>query len=153
MTRTSHLELLQQFATIINSIPFNRILGLKIADITADHVTMNFDMTKDLIGNVMHGILHGGVISAVLDMTGGTAAMIAAIQRNADKTFEEMSALLARSSTINMHVDYLTPGKGQHFIAKAHVLHSGKKITFTRMELMNHEQVLIASGSAAYRVG
>jgi uncharacterized protein (TIGR00369 family) len=97
--------------------------------------------------------LHGGVISAVLDMAGGTAAMLVVLQKNPDKNLEEVTALLGRSSTINMHVDYLTPGKGQHFIAHASVLHSGKKITFTRMELFNHERVLIAAGSAAYRIG
>lgn len=150
---SEHMPIIQQFTQIINEIPFNRILGLKIGAIEPDHITMNFDMTHELIGNFMHGILHGGVISAVLDMTGGTAAMLAVIEKRASQTLEELSALLIKTGTINMHVDYIRPGKGLHFIAKAWVLHSGNKITFTRMELYNQESSLIAAGTGTYRIG
>lgn len=146
-------NVIQQFTQIINDIPFNRILGLKLHTIERDHITMRFDMTHDLIGNFMHGILHGGVISAVLDMTGGTAAMYCAIQKREGKSLDELARLLGRASTVSMHVDYIHPGKGQHFIAKAWVLHSGNKITFTRMELHNQENVLIAAGTATYLLG
>lgn len=153
MADAAQAELIKQFTQVINNIPFNRILGLKLDAIESDHITMRFDMNKDLIGNYMHGILHGGVISAVLDMTGGTAAMLAAISKHPEKNLAEISALLGKASTISMNVDYVTPGKGEHFIAKAWMLHSGAKITFTRMELRNQENNLIAHSSAAYRVG
>jgi uncharacterized protein (TIGR00369 family) len=147
------MDVIQQFTQIINDIPFNRILGLKLNAIESDHIIMSFDMTHDLIGNFMHGILHGGVISAVLDMAGGTAAMHSAIQKRIGKSLQELASLLSKASTVSMHVDYIHPGKGQHFIAKAWVQHSGNKITFTRMELRNQENVLIASGTATYMVG
>src|SRR3990167_4016684 len=144
---------LQQFITIINEIPFNRILGLQLDTIAEDHITMRFAMTNELIGNFMHGILHGGVISAVLDMAGGAAAMLAAIQKRADKSLDELSAILSKAGTISMHVDYIRPGKGQNFIAKAEILHSGNKITFAQMELRNQESKLIATGTATYMIG
>lgn len=149
----SKTNVLQHFIKTINDIPFNRILGLTIDAIENDHITMNFAMSEELIGNFMHGILHGGVISAVLDMAGGTAAMLVGIQKRADQSLEELATLLGRSSTISMHVDYIQPGKGKNFVAKAWVLHSGNKITFARMELYNQESVLIAAGTATYRVG
>ncbi len=153
MSELSKADFIQQFADTINNIPFNRILGLKLAAIESDHIDMSFQMHHDLIGNYLQGILHGGVISAVLDMTGGTAAMVNAIQKNSHKNLAEITALLAKASTISLHVDYLKPGKGEHFTAKAWILHSGSKITFARMELHNHESVLIANASGAYRVG
>ena len=153
MSEFASTDLIKKFTDIINNIPFNRILGLKLHAIEADHITMRFDMTQDLIGNFMHGILHGGVISAVLDMTGGTAAMLAAINKHTEKSLAEMSALLGKASTISMNVDYVSPGRGEHFIAKAWTLHSGTKITFTRMELRNHENSLIAHANGVYRVG
>ena len=152
MTSTT-TSMLDQFADIINNIPFNRIIGLKLDAIEADHIALTFTMKEELIGNYMHGILHGGVISSVLDMAGGAAAMAAVIQKHPQQTFTELAGTLSKSSTINMHIDFLQPGKGQHFRAKAWVLHSGTKITFTRMDLINNDDTLIATGSAAYRVG
>ena len=146
-------ESLKQFTDVINNIPFNRILGLELDTIEANYITMRFAMTNELIGNFMHGILHGGVISAVLDMTGGAAAMLAAIQKRAAKNLDELAALLSKASTISMHVDYIRPGKGNNFLAKAEILHSGNKITFARMELHNQEAKLIAAGTATYMIG
>ena len=41
-----------------------------------DSGCLKIDMKEELIGNPMREILHGGVISSVLDVTGGmTAAM------------------------------------------------------------------------------
>jgi uncharacterized protein (TIGR00369 family) len=145
-----HIELL---TNVINTIPFNRIVGLSLQSIEGDHITMRFDMTQDLIGNYMHGILHGGVISTVLDMAGGTVAMIRAIQKEPDKSFEELSAKLGKASTINLNINFLRPGKGEHFIAKASILQSGNKVTFTRMDLLNPSNELIASGTGTYFIG
>ncbi|EKD54363.1 MAG: hypothetical protein ACD_60C00090G0012 [uncultured bacterium] len=153
MDQSLDSDVLQQFVTIINDIPFNRILGLKLDTIETHGVTMRFAMTNELIGNFMHGILHGGVISAVLDMAGGVAAMVAAIQKRANKNMEELAAILSKAGTVSMHVDYIRPGKGQDFLASAHVLHSGNKISFTRMELHNQENKLIAAGTATYMIG
>jgi acyl-coenzyme A thioesterase PaaI-like protein len=93
------------------------------------------------------------VISSVLDMAGGAATMLAVIQKKSDQNFDELAKTLGKASTINLHVDFLQPGKGTHFIAKAWVLQSGNKITFTRMELFNHSDVLIAAGTGSYMVG
>jgi uncharacterized protein (TIGR00369 family) len=152
------MEQIQSFAIplltkIINNIPFNRTIGLSLQSITTDHITMRFDMTKDLIGNYLHGILHGGVISTVLDVAGGTAAMVSIAEKHPDKSFDELSAKLGKTSTINLNINYLRPGKGEHFIAKAFIIQSGNKITFSRMDLFNPSQELIASGTGTYFIG
>jgi len=149
-TQSSAIPLLTK---IINTIPFNRIVGLSLQSIEADHIMMSFDMTPELIGNYVHGILHGGVISTVLDMAGGTAAMLSALQKYPDKSFEELFAKLGKASTINLNINYLRPGKGEHFLAKASVIQSGNKITFSRMELFNPSYELIASATGTYFIG
>jgi uncharacterized protein (TIGR00369 family) len=149
-TTAAHIELLTQ---VINAIPFNRIVGLSLEAIAADHITMRFDMNPDLIGNYLHGILHGGVIATVLDMAGGTAAMITAVQKYPDKTFAEISTQLGKASTTNLTINFMRPGKGKHFIAKASVLQSGNKITFTRMDLFSDTHELIASATGTYLLG
>jgi uncharacterized protein (TIGR00369 family) len=146
-------EIIKKFSVALEQIPFNQLLGLRMGDITSDGVHMHFSMKKEFIGNYFYGILHGGVISSVLDMVGGVAIMLAAIQKCPEKNLEEMASIIGKASTINLHIDYIRPGKGEDFIAKAHLMHSGNKISFARMELYNEENTLIASGSGAYRVG
>jgi uncharacterized protein (TIGR00369 family) len=142
----------KELAYVFEQIPFNRALGLKLTSIEKDHIIMSFDMKEELIGNFMHNILHGGVISSVLDMAGGVAAMVSAIQKHTEKNLDELKKILGKSSTIDLHVNYLRPGKGNHFDAKAWVEHAGNKITFSRMDLVS-ERSLIATGAGTYLVG
>lgn len=146
-------ESLQVLSKAFMEIPFNRMLGLRLSEIDSDSISMSFDMKPDLIGNYLYGILHGGVISSVLDMAGGVAVMVAAIQKRKEKSTEELAAILGKSSTVNLHIDYIRPGKGEFFTAKAYVVHAGNKISFARMELFNHESTLIANGTGTYLVG
>lgn len=145
--------LLQEFAQLINDIPFNRILGLHLELLEKEKVTLRFDMKKELIGNFFYGILHGGVISSVLDMAGGVVAMLSTLQKHPDKTPEELKEILTKSSTVDLHVSYVHPGKGEHFIATAKVMHSGKRLCFTHIELHNNESKLIATGTGTYLIG
>jgi uncharacterized protein (TIGR00369 family) len=146
-------EKIHELTNIINKIPFNRTLGLQLDVVEKDRIAMRFEMKEDLVGNFFHGILHGGVTSAVLDMAGGAAAMVATALKHTEKSLVELGDILGKSSTINLHIDYLRPGRGTHFTAKAWVIQSGNKITFARMELLNNESVLIASGTGTYLMG
>lgn len=145
--------ILADFFEIFSAIPFNRTLGLKIQCIEADSITLAFTMRDDLVGNFLQNILHGGVISSVLDMAGGAAAIVSAVQKLPQQTIAELSTQLGKSSTVNLHVDYLRPGKGEQFVAKSWVLRSGNKITVTQMQLFNQDNTLIASATGTYLVG
>ncbi|MHB1948695.1 MAG: thioesterase family protein [Gammaproteobacteria bacterium] len=145
--------ILQELSQILTEIPFNRMLGFNVDAIEDDQIIMSFHMKPDLVGNIVHGILHGGVISSVIDMAGGVAAIAMSVRKHKDKEIAEIKAILGKVSTINLHINYLCPGKGSRFIATAWVLRSGNKICFTRSELRNEENVLIATGAGTYLVG
>lgn len=145
--KVPYAKLLQGFA----AIPFNRMLGLELVSLTATEATMRFKMKEELIGNFMHGILHGGVISSVLDMAGGIVIMATAAAKHHGSN-EHLADVLAKCSTIDLHVSYLRPGKGQEFIAKAWLSKSGSKISFTQMELTNEDNLLIATANGTYRL-
>ena len=66
---------------------------------------------------------------------------------------EEIAAKLSRMGTIDLRVDYLRPGRGEHFVASASVLRSGNKVAVARVELHNHDGLHIASATATYLVG
>ncbi len=134
-------------------IPFNRLLGLKVVELNLDRAVIRFDMREDLVGNYVHGILHGGVISAVLDATGGMLASMGVMNRMAGAPMDEMSRRLSRIGTIDLRVDYLRPGRGKFFQATSTVMRAGRKVAVTRMELNNDEGRLIAVGTGTYIVG
>ncbi len=145
--------MLQSLGKMFVEIPFNRMLGLNLDNLVEDKVTLSFPMKNELIGNFMQGILHGGVISSVIDMSGGLVAMAAAAHKHKEKSLDEIKILLGKSSTVALNINYIRPGKGNFFFVNSRVLRSGNKICFTQSELFNEEDVLIAAGAATYLVG
>lgn len=134
-------------------IPFNRVLGFRVDSFDGDAVCVKFDMRPELVGNHVHGFLHGGVISAVLDATGGLTASIGMLSKASGDELEQFEDRIARVGTIDLRVDYLRPGVGDHFTATSRIMRAGRKVTVTRMELHNDQDVLIAVGTGTYIVG
>lgn len=134
-------------------LPFNRVIGLKVKHLTFEKARVEFPMKPDLVGNVVHQTLHGGVISAVLDATGGLMATAGLIEKQMARPEDEILQMFARVGTIDLRVDYLRPGRGRLFTANASIMRTGKKVAVTRMELFNDEQRLTAVGTGTYLVG
>ena len=130
-------------------IPFNRLLGLHLDRIAAGAATMTLDMRDDLVGNFQRGSLHGGVISATLDVVGGMSALSADIGDG----FESLVQRFSRLGTIDLRVDYLRPGIGDRFVATGYTLRSGSRVAVTRMELRSDADELVAVGTGTYIVG
>lgn len=133
-------------------ITFNQVLGLRVVSAAAGSTRLRFDMRPELVGHYLYGRLHGGVISATLDATGGFALMAAIGEKHADETTPQVMHRFARMGTIDLRVDFLRPGIGRHFEASAEVTRLGGRIGSTQMRLVNDEGVLIATGAAAYTV-
>jgi uncharacterized protein (TIGR00369 family) len=142
-------ELYAMVRDVYERIPFNQLLGLKV-HLGADRAGYDFAMKDELIGNFTYGILHGGVISSVLDATGGLAATASALERMLSLPADEIRKRISRVGTIDLRVDYLRPGKGTHFHSMGTIMRTGNKVAVTRMELRNQENLLIAVGTAAY---
>ncbi len=136
-----------------NKLPFNKLLGLKVVHLTPMEACLKFPMKHDLVGNFVHGILHGGVISAVLDTTGGITATASFLEKATTTSIGEITKRISKVSTVDMRVDYLRPGKGDYFFSKGIVMRTGRKIAVIRMELKNQDDMLIAVGTGAYMVG
>jgi uncharacterized protein (TIGR00369 family) len=137
-----------------NLIPFNRILGVRDARIDEDGtVQIRVDNRPELLGNFARGYLHGGVISATLDVVGGIAAMLGVVGRELPATMEEAGRIFSKIGTIDMRIDYLRPGVGDWFDASAVVLRTGSRVAVTRMEFHNDRGTLIAVGTGTYIVG
>ena len=142
------LKLIQEITE--ERIPFNKLIGMKVEKLDLDSIGIRFKMRPELIGNFMRGNLHGGVISSVLDVTGGMVAWTGIME---GRSFEEIAEKFAKIGTIDLRVDYLRPGFGKHFIATGNTLRTGNKLSVTRMELHNDEGILIAVGTGSYVFG
>ncbi|MGE0874248.1 MAG: thioesterase family protein [Burkholderiales bacterium] len=129
-------------------IAFNKLIGLKVESFDPEAPKLRFDMRPELVGNPARKILHGGVISATLDVAGGYAIMLALLEE-----VKVMPTSFPNMGTIDLRVDYLRPGRGKYFVASARIVRKGKRIAVTHMELHNDEGELISSGSAAYVIG
>lgn len=138
--------------SFVERMPFNRILGIDVLSLHHDRPELRFSMRPELVGNYVRNMLHGGVISAVLDVTGGLVAFLGVQQKLKGKPVEEVLERFARIGTIDLRVDYLRPGLGEWFVARGFPLRTGNKVAVTRMELVNDQGVLIAVGTAAYTV-
>ena len=131
-------------------ITFNQTLGLVVESAAAPAPRIRLPMRPELIGSVLHGRLHGGVISATLDAMGGFALMVAIGEKHADESTAQVLHRFAKMGTIDLRIDYLRPGVGTHFIASAEVTRLGGRIGSTQMRLVSDAGTLIATGSAAY---
>lgn len=133
-------------------IRFNQVLGIKLVELSGEHVAGRVDMRPELIGHYAYNRLHGGVISATLDAMGGMAVMAAIGARHMDEPPLKRLERFAKLGTIDLRVDYLRPGVGEFFIARAEVMRLGSRVASTRMEFRDAQDKLLSTGSAAYIV-
>jgi len=131
-------------------IAFNRVLGFVIDSFDPAEPRVRFDMRPELVGNFLVGRLHGGVISAVLDVTAGFALMCAIADKHRDEPAEQVMHRFARMGTIDLRIDFLRQGIGERFYAAARITRLGGRIGSTQMTLKNDAGLLIATGSASY---
>ena len=133
-------------------IVFNQVIGLKVTSIRADRVTGSIGMRRELIGHYSHNRIHGGVISAGLDALGGLAVLAAIGARHMNEAPEQRIARFGKLGTIDLRIDYLRPGIGDHFELRAEVLRLGSRVATTRMEFLGADGKLLSTGAAAYIV-
>ncbi|WP_137886427.1 thioesterase family protein [Pseudomonas sp. 2FE] len=146
-------ELQQAVSSFFQRIPFNQVLGIQLGELSPERVVMSLPMKPELIGNFVHGILHGGVIASLLDVAGGAMALIGAFERHQHLPSAERMARLSKLGTIDLRIDYLRPGRGQHFTAQAVLLRSGNKVAVVRSELHADDGTLVAVGTGTYLCG
>lgn len=68
---------------------------------------------------------------------------------NPDEPADTMKKV-SRLATVDMRVDYLAPGRGKYFIARAETLRMGRKGCTMRMTMVNDEDKPIATAIASY---
>lgn len=152
-----HHESDGEFFSLVNNmfseqVPFNKALGIMVESISPECCRTVFEIRKELMGHYARGMLHGGVISSVIDATGGLAAFIGIQAKMHNPVLEARLEMANRISTIDLRVDFLRPGIGKRFTAAAYPLRTGNRVVVIRVELHNDQNALIAVGTGTYAV-
>ena len=132
--------------------PFIDHLGVTFESLDGDDICLKLAMRHEVSLDLAGSALHGGAISALMDIIGGSVIAWRIKKEIEGLPLEEQARRMSRISTINLRIDYLRPGKGKMFTVTGSVLRSGRKVAVTRMELHNEEQLLIAVGTGTYSV-
>lgn len=124
-------------------IPFNKFLGIKLDEFRKGYVRFSLPFRPEFIGDPIKHAMHGGVISTMADVAGGTAVWT-----------EMDEPLKGRVSTIDLRVDYLRPGKPLTLVAEAQVVRQGNRVGVADVRLYHpeHADVTIATGKGVYNI-
>jgi uncharacterized protein (TIGR00369 family) len=132
---------------------FVQFLGFSIDSTDFDSGVITFDMDDRLVGNRYYRMLHGGIISSILDIAGGVTVYLQVMKDISGKDYEKQIERLSKIGTIDIRVDFPSPGRGERFTARGYMLRKGGKVAVTRMELRNEKDILIAVATGTYAVG
>ena len=132
------------------NVPLNKILGIKLESLDMDGARLKIAMKDIMVGNYVQGILHGGIISTLLDVTGSVTAYIGVLKDLIGRPAEEIIGPLGKIITIDLRIDYLRPGKGEFFVAEGSMLRLGKKFCVIRTQLHDDQDKMIAVGTGTY---
>jgi uncharacterized protein (TIGR00369 family) len=147
-------QLMQRLTEVFeDKIPFHQLIGFKFDLVSPLACQISFTQKPELIGNFIQGILHGGVTATALDVVGGAMAAAGMLSKNLAADEQEIKRKLAKIGTIDLRVDFVRPGRGEAFYAKARLLRSGNKVAVVRMELHSMDDTLVALGTGTYMAG
>lgn len=111
---------LSQLAAAFEGIPHCRELGLKIISLQPRRAVMELDYSERFIGNSQTGVIHGGIISTVVDTAAGLAASASIPVKSA-------------VATLDLRIDYLKPAlPGKAITAEAECYRLTKSVAFVR---------------------
>lgn len=132
------MTLIEQLRAVNAASAYNRAAGFELLSAADGTCELAVDAKPDLLNHA--GVLHAGVMGAIIDTACGFAA--ASI----------VGAVVASHYAVNCY----RPGKGARFVARAEVTKQGKRQLFATAQLSavedGKDDVLIAGGDVVLLV-
>ncbi len=123
----------------ISFVPWAQEIGIDVLSIDRGKVRGKIAWHEKLIGDPTTGVIHGGVITSMLDNLGGMAVV---------------SALdtLKSTATLDLRIDYMRPAdKGRDIIGEAVCYHVTRTVAFIRASAFHdNSDKVIATATGAF---
>jgi uncharacterized protein (TIGR00369 family) len=115
------LELIgEDLQLLVVHVPHARAIGLAVVDAQPGHIWLRVPYADFLVGNPETGVIHGGVITTLLDNGGGAAVMTA---------LDELRAV----ATLDLRIDYMKPATpGRDILGHCHCHKVTRNVAFVR---------------------
>ena len=105
---------------LVSHVPHARAIGMSVVDARPGHIWLRVPYADFLVGNPETGVIHGGVITTLLDNGGGAAVMTA---------LDELRAV----ATLDLRIDYMKPATpGRDIVGYCHCHKVTRHIAFVR---------------------
>jgi uncharacterized protein (TIGR00369 family) len=125
----------------LESLPHFQELGVRIVEVGRGVCVAQIDPSPRLAGNPETGVVHGGVITTLLDSVGGAAAF---------------SVILRGQSvaTLDLRIDYLRASEaGRAIFGRAECYRLSRSVAFVRGTAYCDGAELLAQCAATFMVG
>ena len=138
MSGTDQTRIAQQF---IEAIPHARALGMRVDALGPGSATISMPWAEHLVGDPRTGVIHGGVVSALMDTCCGAAVMA-------------HPSGPGSTATIDLRIDYMRSAtKGQRITAKAECYHITRTVAFVRAVALDEDEANpVAAATGAFTV-
>jgi uncharacterized protein (TIGR00369 family) len=124
---------------LMSGIPHAREIGMRLHRSAQGRAVLSVAYDQKLVGDPVSGVLHGGVVTALLDTACGAAVM-------------SMPGKLRGTATLDLRIDYMRPASvGQTVYAAAECYRMTRSIGFARAVAYHDDPAdPIASAAGAF---
>lgn len=135
MTNEQRMEGINRFMGLI---PHCKLLNMQVELVCETHLVLSIEGDERFVGNAEEGLIHGGVLSVLMDSACGSAAVIALPQPEV-------------CPTVDLRIDHYRAAKvGKRIYCRAEVTHLARQIVFTEGLIWQDEDKPIAKGTGTF---
>lgn len=133
---------------VMQGLPFSAAVGMRLHGASAGVALLSVGYDARLVGDPATGIMHGGVVTALLDTACGAAVMAAPAGK---------ATRILSTATLDLRIDYMRPARpGARVIARAECYRLTRAVGFARAIAYqepagdNGEPLPVASAAGAF---
>ena len=125
----------QALKDLLSISPFHRWLGLEIVEQSSEQLVIAMPWRDEIVSNPMIGAAHGGILSALIDLTG---------------LYTVIAAGGIAKATADLRVDFHKAATRGRLTAIGRPVKIGRLISIADTRVTSADETLLASGRGAY---